>query len=48
MYSCRKGISVVETIAEPYSTPLSDIPVIELGDTEMVDSNLPTKSVWKI
>jgi hypothetical protein len=48
MYSCRKGVSVVETIAEFYSAPLSNIPDIESSDTEMVYSNLPTKSVWKI
>ena len=48
MYSSRKGLTVEETIAEVYSDPLSDISDIESSDTETVDSNLPTKSVWKI
>jgi hypothetical protein len=47
MYSCRKGFTIKETIAELYSGPLSDISDIELSDTETVDSNLPTKSMWK-
>jgi hypothetical protein len=48
MYSSRKGLTGEETIAEFYSDPLSDISDVELSDTEMVDSSLPTTSVWKI
>jgi hypothetical protein len=44
MYSRRKCLTVEETIAELYSDPLSDISDSESRDTEMVDSNLPTKS----
>jgi hypothetical protein len=40
-------LTVEETIAEPYSDPLSDISDSESSDTGTVDSNLPTKSVWK-
>jgi hypothetical protein len=40
-------LTVEETIAELYSDPLPDISDSESSDTETVDSNLPTKSVWK-
>jgi hypothetical protein len=47
MCSGRKCLTVVETIAELYSDPLSDISDSESSDTGTVDSNLPTKSAWK-
>jgi hypothetical protein len=47
MYSRRKCLTVEETIAELYSDPLSDTFNSESSDTETVDNNLPTKSVWK-
>jgi hypothetical protein len=43
----RKCLTVVETEPELYSDPLSNIYNSESSDTEMVDTNLPTKSVWK-
>jgi hypothetical protein len=40
-------LTAEETIPEFYSYPLSDVSGIISGDTETVDSNFPTKSVWK-
>jgi hypothetical protein len=37
-----------EIIAELYSDPFSDVFDLELSNSEMADSSLPTSSVWKI
>ena len=48
MHSSRIGLTVEETIARLYSDPFSSIFNLESNDAEMVDSSLPTASVWKI
>jgi len=47
MYSNRNNVIVDDTIAAIYSDPFPDISNLESSDTEIVDRNLPTTSVWK-
>ena len=47
MHSCRKGLTVKETIVELYSDPFSNVSDLESSDAETVDSSLPTTSVRK-
>jgi hypothetical protein len=47
MYSSGNSVTVDDTIAEIYSDPFSDISNLKSSDTEIVDRNLPTTSVWK-
>jgi hypothetical protein len=48
MYSRRKCLTVEGTIAELHLDPLLNISDSESSDMEAADSNLLTKSVWKI